>query len=80
VGASPRMRRWLVLSQAGTIAVLGSALGIAVGIGTSCAAMTAYNQEAATHFPVVHPFPLTGWWMPGMSMTPSVVPPPNPED
>lgn len=62
VGASPRIRRWLVLSQAGLISGIGSILGVTVGVSATFAAMTAYNQEAARHWPIIPAFPLTVSW------------------
>ena len=62
VGASPRLRRRLVVNQAGLIAGVGSILGTVVGLGAVFAAMSAYNNEAATHWPVVHALPLVVPW------------------
>ncbi|WP_165949830.1 ABC transporter permease [Micromonospora sp. KC207] len=63
VGASPRMRRVLSLCQAGVIAVLGSALGIVVGLGTAAIIMVALNRRYATVWPQPEPYPIVVPWL-----------------
>ncbi|WP_229401138.1 FtsX-like permease family protein [Micromonospora okii] len=62
VGASPRMRRLLSLCRAGVIAVLGSALGIVVGLGTALVVLAATNRRYATTWPIVEPYPMVAPW------------------
>lgn len=62
VGASPRVRRLLSLSQSGLISGLGSLLGVAAGLGCAFAVLAAFNQTTAETWPVVSPFPLTVPW------------------
>jgi len=52
VGASPRVRRGLSLSQSGVIAGLGSLLGAAAGLGGSVAVLLALNRGDADVWPV----------------------------
>src|SRR5262249_55050165 len=47
VGAAPRLRRALSLSQSGVIAGLGSLVGTAAGLGASMAVLAALNQRYA---------------------------------
>ncbi|MGY3516037.1 FtsX-like permease family protein [Micromonospora sp. PTRAS2] len=63
VGASPRMRRVLSLCQAGVIAVLGSALGIVVGLGTAVIILVALNRRIAAAWPVQEPYPILVPWL-----------------
>ncbi|MBB5828079.1 FtsX-like permease family protein [Micromonospora carbonacea] len=63
VGASPRMRRVLSLCQAGVIAVLGSALGIVVGLGTAVIILVALNRRFDTAWPVPEPYPIVVPWL-----------------
>ncbi|MFF3852604.1 FtsX-like permease family protein [Micromonospora sp. NPDC002575] len=63
VGASPRMRRVLSLCQAGVIAVLGSVLGIVVGLGTAVIILVAMNRRFATAWPVPEPYPIVVPWL-----------------
>lgn len=62
VGASPRMRRSLSLSQSGVIAGLGSLLGIGAGLGAGFAVLAALNQGYASAWPPMEPFPVTVPW------------------
>ncbi len=59
VGASPRVRRTLSLSQAGVIAVLGSLLGTIAGLGAATAVLAALNQGYADVWPAPAPYPIT---------------------
>ncbi|HEV2778685.1 MAG TPA: FtsX-like permease family protein, partial [Actinophytocola sp.] len=63
VGASPRLRRVLSLSQTGVIAGLGSVLGVAAGLGLSTAVLFALNQRFADTWPVPTPIPVTVPWL-----------------
>lgn len=62
VGASPRVRRLLSLSQSGLISGLGTLLGVVAGLGSAFAVLAAYNQAAADAWPVVPPYPLAVPW------------------
>ncbi|MFD0818914.1 FtsX-like permease family protein, partial [Micromonospora zhanjiangensis] len=62
IGASPRVRRLLSLSQAGVIAGLGSLLGIAAGLVAAFAVIAALNQGFAESWPVEKPYPLRIPW------------------
>jgi putative ABC transport system permease protein len=62
VGASPRVRRALSLSQSGVIAGLGSLLGAAVGLGASIAVLVALNQGYAQIWPAPTPYPIVVPW------------------
>lgn len=62
VGASPRMRRLLSLCQAGVIAVLGSTLGIVVGLATALVVLAATNRRYATSWPIEDPYPMVVPW------------------
>lgn len=62
VGASPRMRRALALSQSGVIAGLGSLLGMGAGLGAGVAVLTATNRGYANVWPSPEPFPVTVPW------------------
>jgi putative ABC transport system permease protein len=63
VGASPRMRRGLSLSQSGVIAGLGSLLGAAAGLGAAIAVLMALNRRWAEIWPGPAPRPLTVPWL-----------------
>lgn len=73
VGASPRVRRILSLSQSGVIAGLGSLLGAAAGLGASIVVLTAMNRAYADIWPTPPPWPVTIPW-PGLSVSLVVVP------
>src|SRR5262249_51527465 len=59
VGASPRMRRILSLSQSGMIAGLGSLIGTVAGLSAALALLFALNQRYAGIWPAPTPWPLT---------------------
>ncbi|MEV6445176.1 FtsX-like permease family protein [Amycolatopsis sp. NPDC051716] len=63
LGASPRMRRALSLSQAGVIAGLGSILGTLAGLGTAIEVLITLNQAAADAWPVQQPLPIILPWL-----------------
>jgi putative ABC transport system permease protein len=63
VGASPRVRRGLSLSQSGVIAGLGSLLGAAAGLGGSVAVLLALNRGLADIWPAPTPYPITLPWL-----------------
>ena len=63
VGASPRIRRALSLSQSGVIAGLGSLLGVLAGLGASTAVLAALNQRFAGIWPAPAPYPITVPWL-----------------
>jgi putative ABC transport system permease protein len=62
VGASPRVRRGLSLSQSGVIAGLGSLLGAAAGLGGSVAVLLALNRGDADVWPAPTPYPIALPW------------------
>jgi putative ABC transport system permease protein len=62
VGASPRVRRALSLSQSGVIAGLGSVLGVLAGLGAAFAVLSALNQAWAERWPAPQPYPLAVPW------------------
>jgi putative ABC transport system permease protein len=62
VGASPRVRRGLSLSQSGVIAGLGSLLGAAAGLGGSVAVLLALNRGYADVWPAPTPYPIAVPW------------------
>jgi putative ABC transport system permease protein len=63
VGASPRVRRGLSLSQSGVIAGLGSLLGTAAGLGGSIAVLVALNRGYADLWPAPTPYPIAVPWL-----------------
>jgi len=63
VGASPRLRRGLSLSQSGVIAGLGSLLGAAAGLGAAVAVMVALNQRYVDVWPSPPPLPIAVPWL-----------------
>jgi putative ABC transport system permease protein len=63
VGASPRVRRGLSLSQSGVIAGLGSLLGAAAGLGGSVAVLLALNRGLAGIWPAPTPYPIALPWL-----------------
>jgi putative ABC transport system permease protein len=63
VGASPRLRRGLSLSQAGVIAGLGSLLGAGAGLGAAIAVLVALNQKHANTWPSSLPYPIHVPWI-----------------
>jgi putative ABC transport system permease protein len=63
VGASPRLRRGLSLSQSGVIAGLGSILGAGAGIGAAIAIMVALNQRYVDIWPGPAPYPIVLPWL-----------------
>lgn len=63
VGASPRLRRGLSLSQSAVIAGLGSILGAVAGLGTAIAVLVALNQRYAGIWPAPILKPLTIPWL-----------------
>jgi putative ABC transport system permease protein len=62
VGASPRVRRSLVLSQAGVIAGLGSVIGAVAGLGAAVAVLVAVNRGYADVWPAPTPYPIVVPW------------------
>ena len=62
VGASPRVRRALSLSQSGVIAGLGSLLGTVAGLGAGAGVLAALNRQAAALWPAPTPYPVTVPW------------------
>jgi putative ABC transport system permease protein len=63
VGASPRVRRGLSLSQSGVIAGLGSLLGAAAGLGGAVAVLLALNRGHADVWPAPAPYPIALPWL-----------------
>jgi putative ABC transport system permease protein len=63
VGASPRLRRALSLSQTGVIAGLGSVLGVVAGLGAPFAVLSTLNQRFADAWPAPQPFALDIPWL-----------------
>jgi putative ABC transport system permease protein len=62
VGASPRLRRALSLSQSGVIAGLGSLIGAVAGVGASTAILAALNRANAGVWPAPTPYPIIVPW------------------
>lgn len=62
IGAPPRLRKLLSLSQAGVIAGLGGLLGTAAGAGSALALLAALNVGYATVWPRPELNPLTIPW------------------
>lgn len=62
VGASPRLRRVLSLSQSGVIAGLGALLGVAAGTGVAVAILYALNRVYADRWPAPDPYPIVVPW------------------
>ncbi|MDT5040136.1 MAG: putative transport system permease protein [Actinoplanes sp.] len=62
IGAAPRMRRLLSLSQAGVIAGLGSLLGVFAGVLSGWAVLTAVDMSRSTTWPSPTPYPLAVPW------------------
>jgi putative ABC transport system permease protein len=62
VGASPRVRRLLSLSQSGVIAGLGAVLGTLGGLGGACAVLFALNQRINESWPPQASYPITVPW------------------
>jgi putative ABC transport system permease protein len=63
VGAAPRVRRGLSLSQSGVIAGLGSLLGALAGLGGAIAVLFALNRGYADMWPAPTPYPVTIPWI-----------------
>ena len=64
VGASPRVRRFMSLSQSGVIAGLGTILGIAAGAGGAYAMIFAINRSTMIRYwPHSSPLPLAMPWL-----------------
>jgi putative ABC transport system permease protein len=63
VGASPTVRRGLSISQSGVIAVLGSGLGVAAGLGAAIAVISSLNLRFADQWPGGDPLPLVVPWL-----------------
>lgn len=63
VGAAPRVRRLLSLSQSGVIAGLGSLLGSVAGLGSGFAVLIALNRPWADVWPSADPLPLAVPWL-----------------
>lgn len=53
VGATPALRKFLSLSQAGVIAGTGGVLGTAAGVGSALALLAAFNVGYANHWPTL---------------------------
>jgi putative ABC transport system permease protein len=62
VGASPRVRRLLSLSQSGVIAGLGAALGACAGLGAALTIMIAMNRRLEGRWPTEPAYPLLVPW------------------
>jgi putative ABC transport system permease protein len=73
VGASPRVRRGLSLSQSGVIAGLGSVLGAAAGLGAAVAVLSALNFQWNDVWPGPALMPLQIPWL-SLAMSLLVIP------
>jgi len=63
VGASPRVRRLMSLSQSGVIAGIGTLLGIAIGVGGALALLAGINRSATMRiWPIPRELPLVVPW------------------
>ncbi|WP_034594230.1 FtsX-like permease family protein [Hamadaea tsunoensis] len=63
VGAAPRVRRLMALSQSGVIAGLGTVLGVAAGVGAAFALIAAINRASgADAWPPLPPLGLAVPW------------------
>ena len=62
IGASPGIRRRLSLCQAAVVSVLGTSLGVVVGVGFTAAVLAAQNVQLATRYPIVQPLPIDIPW------------------
>jgi putative ABC transport system permease protein len=63
VGASPRLRRGLSLSQSSVIAGLGSVLGAIAGLGAAVSVLFALNQRYVDAWPAPIPRPIVMPWL-----------------
>jgi putative ABC transport system permease protein len=63
IGAPPRVRRTLALSQAGVVAGLGSLLGAVAGLGAASAVLVALNRAFADRWPAPTPYPIVMPWL-----------------
>ncbi|NUT35647.1 MAG: FtsX-like permease family protein [Hamadaea sp.] len=64
VGASPRVRRLMSLSQSGVIAGLGTLLGLGVGVGGALALIAGVNRSQSVHiWPIPMELPLVVPWV-----------------
>ena len=63
VGATPRVRRSLALSQSGVIAGLGSLLGAIAGLGAGAAVLFGLNRVYANTWPAPSPYPIEVPWL-----------------
>jgi putative ABC transport system permease protein len=63
VGASPRVRRTLSLSQSAVIAGLGSVLGALAGVAAAVAIIEVLNQNIRNEWPGPHPLPIVLPWL-----------------
>jgi len=63
IGATPRVRRLLALSQSGVIAGLGSVLGAIAGFGAGAAVLFGLNRVYAGRWPAPIPYPIEVPWL-----------------
>jgi putative ABC transport system permease protein len=63
VGASPRLRRFMAVSQSGVIAGLGSVLGTVAGVGAAVAIIVALNQSHVAMWPGPDLLPIVVPWL-----------------